>query len=221
MCVGTPVKQRYFSVKATLISSRQAWSCPSGDACGWRGEGRVTGRSTLREDLHALTPRLRRYARALATGGPGPSELADDIVHATLMRAMGSRSLGVPGDRVTRIYATVTQLHREVATSGRQALAGGTGRSVSSGNSLGYPSAPRSSKMAAALMNLSLEDREALILVVVEGFDYADAARILRTSRGQLLGRLTQARAALDVQLGTRHEAVPRARGASHLRLVT
>ena len=179
----------------------------------------MTVRSTLREDLNALTPRLRRYARALATGGAGSSELADDIVHATLMRAMGSRHLGVPTDRMVRIYATVTQLHREVAASGRQALAAGVGRP--SASAAGFaPHAPRT-KMAAALMNLPLEDREALLLVVVEGFDYGDAARIIRISRSQLLGRLTQARTAFDKQLGTRSEAAPRARTTSHLRLVT
>ncbi len=176
----------------------------------------MTVRSTLREDLNALTPRLRRYARALATGGAGSSEVADDVVHATLMRAIGSRHLGLPADRIVRIYATVTQLHREVAASGRQALVVGVGRS--SPPSLAPPAA-RSTKMAAALMNLPLEDREALLLVVVESFDYGDAARILRISRGQLLSRLTQARTAFDKQFGTRPDPAPRAR--AHLRLVT
>ena len=177
----------------------------------------MTVRSTLREDLNALTPRLRRYARALATGGAGSSEVVDDIVHATLMRAIGSRHLGLPADRVVRVYATVTQLHREVAAAGRQALAVGVG-----GPSSGSASqAARFTKTAAALMNLPLEDREALLLVVLEGFDYGDAARILRISRGQLLGRLTQARVALDKQLATRPAPVPRARTGSHLRLVT
>ncbi len=180
----------------------------------------MTVRSTLREDINALTPRLRRYARALATGGAGSSEVADDIVHATLMRAIGSRQIGVPTDRIVRIYATVTQLHREVAASGCQVLAAGVGRPSASGTSLA-PHAARPTKMATALMNLPLADREALLLVVVEGFDYGDAARIIRISRSQLLGRLTQARTAFDKQLGTRVEAAPRMRTASHLRLVT
>ena len=180
----------------------------------------MTVRSTLREDLNVLTPRLRRYARALATGGAGWSEVADDIVHAALMRAIGSRHVGVPADRIVRIYATVTQLHREVAASGRQVLAAGVGRPCASGTGLA-PHTPRPTKVATALMNLPLEDREALLLVVVEGFDYGDAARIIRISRSQLLGRLTQARTAFDKQLGTRPEAAQRMRAASHLRLVT
>ena len=180
------------------------------------GEGRVTVRSTLREDLNALTPRLRRYARALATGCPGSSELADDIVHATLMRAIGSRHLGAPADRIIRVYATVTQLHREVATSGRQALAAGIGLQAPSG--AGFTSVPRLTRMASALMNLPLEEREALLLVVVEGFDYGDAARILRIARNQLLSRLTQARTALD---STRVEPASRTQPVPYLRLVT
>ncbi len=183
------------------------------------GEGRVTVRSTLREDLNALTPRLRRYARALATGGPGSSELADDIVHATLMRAVGSRHLGVAADRIIRVYATVTQLHREVATSGRQALAAGIGLQLPSAT--GFASAPRANRMVSALMSLPLEEREALLLVVVEGFDYGDAARILRVSRSQLLARLTLARTALDSKLGTRAEHASRTQAVAYLRLVT
>lgn len=176
---------------------------------------------TLREDLTALTPRLRRYARALAAGAAGPSAIADDIVHATLMRALGARQTGAAADLAIRLYATVTQLHREVALAGREARAAGNGRPSPVASSSNFPSAARNTRISAALLSLPIEDREALLLVALEGFDHGEAARILRISRGVLIGRLTSARTALDMHLRAPAAASPRARSVPHLRLVT
>ncbi len=183
-------------------------------------------RSALREDLNRMTPRLRRYARALATGGPGPSELADDIVHATLIQVMGARHLGAPGDRTIKVFATVTQLHRDVAACDRQAFSAASGRPAPSSSRRDYPLVTWPGKLSAALLSLPLEDREALLLVALEGFNYGEAARILRVPRARLLTSLTQARSALDLLLAVRPEPIHRAsvavgRGASHLKLVT
>ena len=52
-------------------------------------------RVDLRDQLNALTPRLRRYARALATGSPAPSSFADDLVHAALMRTLHGMFINV------------------------------------------------------------------------------------------------------------------------------
>jgi RNA polymerase sigma-70 factor, ECF subfamily len=51
---------------------------------------------------------------------------------------------------------------------------------------------------AAALFDLRLEEREALLLVVLEGFNYAQAARILKISPSVLVTRLARARASLN-----------------------
>ena len=76
------------------------------------------------------------------------------------------------------------------------------------------------------MRSLPLEDREALLLVALEGFDYGDAARILRVPRATLLTRLTQARSALGDLLTARPEparrpSIGQGNGAPHLRLVT
>lgn len=156
--------------------------------------------ATLREALNGLSPRLRRYARALATGQAAPSDLADELVHATLMRALGARHVGAAGDLAIRLYATVTQLHREFALSGQRARAAGEARPSVVSPGARFPSAP-SNRLSGALLRLPLELREALLLVALEGFDYADASRILRISRNVLFSRLTQARMALDAAL--------------------
>jgi RNA polymerase sigma-70 factor (ECF subfamily) len=181
--------------------------------------------ATLRDELNALTPRLRRYARALVTGSPAPSDVADDLVHSTLMRALGARHIGAPSDLLIRLYATVTQLNRDVALSGQQVRAAGSGRPTLIVSGRNFSSASQT-KLSAGLMALPLEGREAVLLVGLEGFDYGEAARILRISRGVLVGRLTQARSALDSALRAAPNALgsqktPRPSGVPYLRLVT
>jgi RNA polymerase sigma-70 factor, ECF subfamily len=174
----------------------------------------------LREALSALTPRLRRYARALATGDVAPSEAADGLVHSTLLRALAARNTGPTADLVIRLYATVTQIHREAAMPERQARAAGGDRGAPTAERV----APlrRSTRLATALLGLPLEAREVLLLVGLEGFDYAEAARILRVSRSVLLARLDDARTTLEgatsAAMPHRPPVVSRAR---HLRLVT
>ena len=180
---------------------------------------------SLRDDLNACTPRLRRYARALATGSPGGSVLADDLVHAALIRALGARQIGSAADLSVRLYATVTQLHRDSLVVGREMRAAGSGRPTLVSAPLA-PALARQTRLSAGLMSLPLEDREALLLVALEGFDQADAARILRISRQTLVGRLGSARRALGACLEARASAPARVGQPSHgrvpyLRLVT
>ena len=179
----------------------------------------------LRDDLNALTPRLRRYARALMTGHPGGSDVVDDLVQATLMRTLGSRTVGTQADLAIRCYATLTQLNREIVLGG-----GGPATPIGPKPSLvtrqqsatAVPLAVRQSKLTAGLMGLALDDREALLLVALENFGHGDAARILRVSRTTLFARLTRARGALDAQLHARAPNRPadRERHSSYLRLV-
>lgn len=175
----------------------------------------------LRDDLNAMTPRLRRYARALTTGHSAASELADDIVHATLMRALGARHLGAADDLIVRLYATVTQLSRETAVATTPAMAATVGRPALVADPVHFPTVAKQTKLSAGLLSLSLEEREALLLVTLEGFDHTEAARILRVSRSVLVGRLAQARKALDAHLGSRPAAAKGGRSVPYLRLVT
>ncbi len=155
----------------------------------------------MRDEISVMTPRLRRYARALVSGDAVACEVSDSLVHATLMRAVGARALGFAADLPIRLFATVTQLHRDLAPAERSEIAAGGGRRAASSASSGPTSAP-TSRLAGALMALSIEEREALLLVTLEGFDHAIAARILRVSRPVLLERLTRARTALDDRVG-------------------
>jgi RNA polymerase sigma-70 factor (ECF subfamily) len=61
-------------------------------------------------------------------------------------------------------------------------------------------------EMARAIDRLPDEQREALLLVVLEGFSYADAAEVLSIPQGTLMSRLGRARAALKIMTGTSEE---------------
>ena len=184
---------------------------------------------TLRDDLNSCTPRLRRYARALAAGTAASSSLADDLVHAALIRALGARQIGSSADLSVRLYATVTQLHRDTLVAGHEMRASGSGRPTMVSTSLA-PALARQTRLSTGLMSLPLEEREALLLVALEGFDQTDAARILRISRQTLVGRLGNARRALDAHLQAQPKPTTRPttapigssrRDVPYLRLVT
>jgi RNA polymerase sigma-70 factor, ECF subfamily len=160
----------------------------------------------LRDELNLCAPRLCHYARALVTGHPGPSEIADDLVHAVLLRTWeAGTTLRLDGrDLHLHLCTLLTEWHRERLVAGRM---GGkahmekenfhSGGPRAAGNLLPLPASPRD-KFAAALLALALQEREALLLVVLEGFSYAQAARILKISRTALITRLVCARAALS-----------------------
>jgi RNA polymerase sigma-70 factor, ECF subfamily len=157
----------------------------------------------LRDELNLCAPRLCRYARALVAGQPGPSEIADDLVHAVLLRTWeAGTALHLSGrDLHLHLYTLLTEWHRERLAAGRigakadmekeNFYAGGP-----RAENLPVP-ASRRDKFAPALLALALEEREALLLVVLEGFSYAQAARVLKISRTVLIMRLACARAAL------------------------
>lgn len=60
----------------------------------------------------------------------------------------------------------------------------------------------RRGDLAAALAALAPEERAAVLLVDAQGFDYAEAARILAVPQGTIASRLNRARAALRRELG-------------------
>ena len=136
------------------------------------------------------------------------------------MRALGARQIGTSADLAVRLFATVTQLHRDMAVTGGQARAAGSGRPTLVGGRSNVAEAQptRQTRLSIGLANLPIEDREALLLVALERFDHGEAARILRISRTVLISRLTHARTALEIYLRT--SPAPVTRTVPYLRLV-
>ncbi len=181
----------------------------------------------FQDDLDICAPRLYRFARALVSGHPGPCAIADELVRAALLTALEmpqSRPLAAD-ERRLQLYGLLIERHRAGIPSlsnnkharpeKENFLPPGKG---SAGHTLALAS-PRES-LASRLLALGLEEREALLLVVLEGFTYAEAARILQIPRGAIIARLARARDGLreapETELAARHEK-PR---PSYLRLV-
>ena len=60
--------------------------------------------------------------------------------------------------------------------------------------------------MARAIDTLAAEQREALLLVVLEGMSYSEAAEVIGIPMGTLMSRLGRARAALKTLTGSADE---------------
>ena len=162
------------------------------------------------DQIEACVPALRRYARALTRN----IDLADDLVQDCLERAISRRGLFRPSGEVRAwLFTILVNLYRN---SLRAARRHGTFLAMDAIAEPGTP-APQPghialAEMARAIETLPLEQKEAILLVALEGLPYAEAADILKIPLGTLMSRLGRARAAL--RLATGNPAEP------HLRTV-
>ena len=177
---------------------------------------------SLKEDIEKLAPGLRRFARALVQHTPDdPHDVADELVHETIVRALRTeRSWRVANAKIW-LYATLANLNHA-----RLRAQHGIGRGCA------VPLAPptatvphasgRSQGISHALDALPVEEREALLLVVLEGFNYNQAADVLGVPRSALAARVARARHFLTEHLDAALpiEARNRAKHPQYLRLV-
>lgn len=164
-------------------------------------------REDVLQTLEAMTPVLRRYARALFAG-VGPAT-ADEFVHsaiqslATQMRSREFRSADEKESRL-RVFGALTD------------LAARKMRGV-----VGPRPSPRRPAIVHGLADLPFDERVTLLLIVLEGFTYDDAARIIGATRETTVARLMRARAALSgLELRPRAPVEGARRNGSHLRVI-
>ena len=157
------------------------------------------------DEIEESVPALRRYARALTRN----ADRADDLVQDCIERAIRKQSLWKPtGPLKGWLFRILLNLYRnELRTSRRR------GDHVPVETLLVEPSvAPAQpgrialAEMARAIDTLATEQREALLLVVLEGLSYSEAAQVLGIPMGTLMSRLGRARAALRVATGAAEE---------------
>jgi RNA polymerase sigma-70 factor (ECF subfamily) len=182
---------------------------------------------TLGDKFDSCAPQLYRFACALVAGQAGSCGQAADLVHAVLSSPLqGSIARRLAGDSLRiRLYSVLIEWHR------RGLKRGSMGYKVQSelgccqitkwnvGGNASVKSS-RQDDFAAALLDIGLEEREALLLVALEGFSYAQAAQILKISRSVLVSRLARARTALGEIGCLEHLAQPAKPRPSYLRLV-
>ena len=161
--------------------------------------------SDFLDEIEAAVPALRRYARAL-TRNP---DRADDLVQDCLERAIRKRGLFRPtGPLQAWLFRMLVNLWRNSLRSERR-----RGEHVAYDALVVEPSipAPQHGRLALGEMNRALDrlpddQRETLLLVVLEGVSYEEAATILGIPIGTVMSRLSRARAALRTLTGTGDE---------------
>jgi RNA polymerase sigma-70 factor (ECF subfamily) len=157
------------------------------------------------DEISGSVPALRRYARALTRN----ADRADDLVQDCLERAIRKRRLWAPtGPLQGWLFKILLNLHRNDARKQRR-----RGDHVPLDNLVVEPSIPAPQpgrialgEMSRAIDTLPADQREALLLVVIEGASYEEAAAILGIPAGTLMSRLSRARAALRTLTGVSEE---------------
>ena len=149
----------------------------------------------------ALLPRLRRFAAALARD---PAD-GDDLCQATLARALDRRAQWQPGTRLDAWMMTMMRNiwideQRARTRRGETFVAEDAGLRVGAGG--GQEEAVTLGVIDRGLRTLPAEQREAVLLVMVEGYSYKEAAAIVGCPIGTLNSRLVRGRDALLAWLG-------------------
>ena len=144
------------------------------------------------EEITALIPRLRRYARALT----GDRFFADDLVQDTLERAWGRIYLWRPGsDLRAWLFTIMHNLHVNQARTRRSE------DSIDLRNEpMEFAARPSQEErleitdLTMALRRLPDEQREVLLLVGLEEMSYQEAAKALAVPLGTVMSRLSRGR---------------------------
>ena len=150
----------------------------------------------LANELAALLPRMRRFARSITFH----REDADDLVQVAMERALGRSEQYLEGTRLDswlfRIIrnAWIDEVRSRVR---RDALFA----PEEEGEHVGHDGAEAQQQRMAvqkAMSLLSDEHRMVVALVLVDGLPYKEAAEVLEIPMGTLTSRLARAREALQ-----------------------
>ena len=155
------------------------------------------------EELVELLPRLRRFARGLARHASD----ADDLCQAAIERALKSRDQWQQGTRLDSWMYRITRNlwiderraadRRGVQTPIDEAVVQVAGDGVAE-----VEAGALRGNVDGAMARLPDEQREVVILVLVEGYAYREAAEILEVPIGTVTSRLARGREALMHLLG-------------------
>ena len=143
------------------------------------------------EQTLAHIPALRRYARLLT----GERSRADDLVQDTLERACLKWSLWRPGSALRSWLLTLMHnLYLNQRRDWRHDESRADLDEIEEASHEPLAHVGENLDMEQALMQMSPALREALLLVTIEEYSYAEAARILDIPVGTVMSRLHRAR---------------------------
>lgn len=149
-----------------------------------------------------LLPRLQRFAYALTNSKAD----GEDLLQATYLRAIENLDKWVVGSRLdswmykmaqnihinNMRHVAVKRRHLEKSTIEAGRVFDGIGESIHQ---------DELKKVASSIDQLPGDQRAVLLLVAVEGFGYAEAARILDVPIGTVTSRLARARQSLSTSV--------------------
>lgn len=147
----------------------------------------------IKQQIVTLIPKLRRYARALTRDNEG----ADDLVQDTLVRALDKLELWESGSDIRAWLFTI--LHNVYINNLKKHGQLGINLPLEEVTE-GLSYADASSELleladcVKALDLLSLEQREIVLLIALEGMKYSEVAEIVGIPVGTVMSRLSRAR---------------------------
>jgi RNA polymerase sigma-70 factor, ECF subfamily len=154
----------------------------------------MTAKPSFGDALIEAMPNLRAFAHSLS----GDSQLSNDLVQETLLKAWAHKKSFVPGSNLKAWLFTI--LRNTYFTYYRRSQREELDEDRAAMNA----SVPASQlthlefdDMRNALMRLSPDHREALLLITAEGFSYEDAARVCGCAVGTMKSRVNRARTRL------------------------
>jgi RNA polymerase sigma-70 factor (ECF subfamily) len=165
------------------------------------GQKPDTADRSLRAQIEAVVPRLRRYARAMARDPVA----ADDLVQDCLVRALGKIHLWEKGTDLRAWLFTI--LHNQYVSLARQAARQRDSIELQQSNP-GLPLSPTQTArlelrdLERAIAKLPEEQRSVVLLVGLEGMGYEEAASVVNLPVGTVRSRVSRGRETLRMMTG-------------------
>ncbi len=166
----------------------------------------MTETPSFGDALILAIPNLRAFAHSLS----GDSHLSNDLVQETLLKAWTHKDSFVPGSNLKAWLFTI--LRNTYFTYYRKSQREELDEDHAALNASVPPSQLTHLEfedMRKALMRLSPDHREALLLITAEGFSYEDAARVCGCAVGTMKSRVNRARGRLVEEMTGQPASIP------------
>jgi RNA polymerase sigma-70 factor (ECF subfamily) len=162
----------------------------------------------FRDQLVALLPSLRAFARGLCRH----REMADDLAQDTMMRAWAARGSYTQGSNF-RAWMFMIMRNQFYTTLRKNSRMTSLDPEVAERVLISAPAQQDGinvDDVAKALQKLPVEQREVLMLVGANGVSYEEAAQIIGCAMGTVKSRLARGRAALALLIDGPAEDAPK-----------
>ena len=169
------------------------------EICSFGLAGGSPNRRVMRDEIVALLPDLRAFARFMCR----EREAADDLVQNTILAALDKQSQFTPGTNLKGWLFTImrNRFYSDLRTQRRRPLTIDN-EAATPLPAVDNPEATLALKeLSSELWKLNPQSREALVLIGAGGFSYEEAASLCGCSVGTLKARVSRARKYLSDRL--------------------